>query len=62
MGVNDEGPHRVPSLRVTPIFGHWEQDAQEREGGGGKSLHRTAVLESDLLHICHLPAGSHETF
>ena len=50
MGVNNEGPHRVPSLKkVTPIFGHWEQDAQEREEGGGRSLHRTAVLESGLL-------------
>ena len=49
MGVNNEGTTQGPLLRVSPIFGHWEQDAQEREEGGGRSLHRTAVLKSGLL-------------
>lgn len=35
-------------MRVTLIFGPWEQDTQERREGGGKRLTSTALLDSDL--------------
>lgn len=48
MQVNNEGLHRGPSLRVTPIFGPQKQEVQDRGGGEGKWLNNRAVLESGL--------------
>lgn len=46
--VKNEGPHRGPSLRVTPMFGPQDQEAQDRGGGEGKRPNSRAVLESGL--------------